>query len=114
MSVELRVLGCMMLACIVWALYDDPRCAIWVKAQCRDKVTPAMKRGALRMWWVVCATIEVAADLWRENVGARFARRRMVSAFNSRRYKPVRIGKPDEHSKGIMVMRRDVSTGWWT
>lgn len=52
--------------------------------------------------------------LWSETVGAWFARRRTVAAFNTRRYKAIRIGNPDEHSPGIMVMRRDVSTGWWT
>lgn len=42
--------------------------------------------------------------VWSNTVGAFFARRRMR----------IRVPPPDEHSPGIMVMRRDVSTGWWT
>lgn len=51
---------------------------------------------------------------WQNTIGAWFARRRSVGNFNERRHKLFRIGHPDEHSPGIMVMRRDVSTGWWT
>lgn len=41
---------------------------------------------------------------WRATVGAWFARRRMYP----------RIERPDEHSRGIMVSRRDINTGAWT
>lgn len=51
---------------------------------------------------------------WQSTVGSWFGQRRFVGGFNERRRKLFRIGPPDEHSPCIMVMRRDVSTGWWT
>lgn len=41
---------------------------------------------------------------WSRTVGAWCARRRGV----------IRVPKPDEHSAGIMVARRDVNTGCWS
>lgn len=41
---------------------------------------------------------------WSSTVGAWFARRRLR----------IRVPRPDEHSPGIMVARRDVNTGSWT
>jgi hypothetical protein len=81
---DFAILATLILAVILMAHRDDPRAWQWLKAQ------------------------------WSLTVGAWFARRRMVSEFNTRRYKAIRIGNPDEHSPGIMVMRRDVSVGWWT
>lgn len=57
---------------------------------------------------------EVISAAWSSTVGAWFARRRFVGNFNERRHKLFRIGHPDEHSRGIMVMRRDVNAGWWS
>lgn len=52
--------------------------------------------------------------IWRETVGAWFARRRTVGRFTERRYRRIRINEPDMHSPGIMASRRDVNTGVWT
>lgn len=52
--------------------------------------------------------------LWSNTVGAWCARRRMVTGFLERRYARIRVGCPDEHSRGIMVARRDVNFGSWS
>lgn len=72
------------LAVIVLASLDDPRAWSWVKTQ------------------------------WSKTVGAFFARRRMVASFAKKRQAVIRVGKPDSHSPGIMVARRDVNTGVWS
>lgn len=81
---DLTRIAVLLIAVIVLAHRDDPRAWNWLKAQ------------------------------WQKTVGSWFARRRFVGKFNERRRKLFRINHPDEHSPGIMVMRRDVSTGWWT
>lgn len=66
--------------------------------------------AALAIFTIVLATrddprwFHAVKSFWREHVGAWFARRR------SR----IRVPDPDEHSRGIMVARRDVNVGWWT
>ena len=74
----------MVLAAIYLGHLDDPRMWNWIK------------------------------ELWSNTVGAWFTRRRLVGSFTDRRVKLHRIGKPDEHSKGIMTHRRDVNAGWWS
>lgn len=83
-ATDLTRLAMIVLAAIVMAYRDDPRVGRWIR------------------------------ETWSNTVGAWFARRRVVGDFSQRRYKSIRISKPDEHSPGIMVMRRDVSTGWWS
>jgi hypothetical protein len=41
---------------------------------------------------------------WSRTVGAWCAKRRTV----------IRVGRPDEHSAGILSSRRDINTGNWT
>lgn len=63
---------------------------------------------------VVCTIVLVTRDdprwwhavkrAWRDSVGAWCARRRSI----------IRLGKPEEHSAGIMASRRDINTGTWT
>ena len=81
---DLAILATFVLAAIVMALRDDPRALHWLKAQ------------------------------WSKTVGVWFARRRMVGSFTQRRHGKIRVGEPDEHSPGIMVARRDITTGNWT
>lgn len=83
-TTDLITIAALVLATIVMAYRDDPRIGRWIR------------------------------EAWSNTVGAWFARRRFVGKFNERRHKLFRIDNPDEHSKGIMVMRRDVSAGWWS
>ena len=78
---SLAAIAVVVLASIVMACLDDPRALRCLKVQ------------------------------WSNTVGAWFASRRTVASFNSRQHKPVRVGKPDEHSAGFMVARRDTTTG---
>ena len=83
-SDDLTKIAILLVVVIALASRDDPRAWNWLK------------------------------DQWQNTVCAWFARRRFVGGFTERRHKLFRIGHPDEHSPGIMTMRRDVTTGWWT
>jgi hypothetical protein len=52
--------------------------------------------------------------LWSDTVGAWFARRRIVGDFNKKPRARIVVGRPDEHSRGIMSARRDINTGVWS
>lgn len=68
----------------------------------------SMDRSQFRWFWIQIRHV------WRTNVGAWFARRRYVSGFLVRRVRLHRIARPDEHSRGVMVTRRDINIGWWS
>lgn len=53
-------------------------------------------------------------ETWSSTVGTWCARRRQVGRFCEKRWARIRVGAPDEHSKGIMSTRRDINTGVWS
>jgi hypothetical protein len=70
--------------------------------------------------WAALATFVLAAIFLASRDDPRAWRwlaaqwRRTVGAWCKRRRSVIRVPRPDEHSPGIMVARRDINTGVWT
>lgn len=81
---QMTAIATLTLAAMAMAYRDDPRVGKWIR------------------------------ETWANTVGAWCARRRQVGRFCEKRWARIRVGAPDEHSKGIMSARRDINTGVWS
>lgn len=54
------------------------------------------------------------AFAWELTVGTWFTQRRFVQGFLQPKRPMIRVPNPDEHSRGLMVARRDINAGWWS
>lgn len=74
-----------------------------------------LRIGACLLVWSIAYSAYLEREQikawWGATIGVWFARRRMVSSFTGRRYSRIRVGSPDEHSRGLMTSRRDMTTG---